>query len=220
MKTPVIRLSFPVPLLIALLCPLESICRAAADEAVAHADAPGAMVSSKPAVGGDYRISPRDLVQFQIFEEPDTLILQRVSASGEISVPMLGLVKVSDRTLREVEESAQKAYIERKFFVHPQVIVTVQAYAPRSISVLGQVNHPEQIMLPIEAGHIGIMQAITLAEGFTRLAKSDEVRVMRTVDGREEQHVVNIEGYLASKGAQADFQLRPDDIVFVPERVF
>ena len=170
--------------------------------------------------GADYRISPRDLVQFQVFEEPETLVLQRVTTSGEISIPMLGVIRVADRTLRDVEESTQKAFIDRGFYIHPQVIVTVQAYAPKSVSVLGQVNHPEQIALPIEAAHIGIMQAITLAEGFTRLAKSDEVRVMRTVAGREEQHVVNVDGYLASKGSEADFQLQPDDIVFVPERVF
>jgi polysaccharide export outer membrane protein len=170
--------------------------------------------------GADYRISPRDLVQFQVFEEPETLVLQRVTTSGEISIPMLGVIRVADRTLRDVEETTQKAYVDRGFYIHPQVIVTVQAYAPKSVSVLGQVNHPEQISLPIEAAHIGIMQAITLAEGFTRLAKADEVRVMRTVDGREEQHVVNVEGYLASKGTEADFQLQPDDIVFVPERVF
>ena len=170
--------------------------------------------------GADYRVSARDLVQFQVYEEPDTLVIQRVTTSGSISIPMLGLVKVADRTLLEIAESTEKAYTERGYFIHPQVLVTVQAYASRSVSVLGQVNHPEQIALPIEAAHIGIMQAITLAEGFTRLARSDQIRVMRTVGGREEQHVVNIDNYLASKGAEADFQLEPDDIVFVPERVF
>jgi polysaccharide export outer membrane protein len=171
-------------------------------------------------VGADYRLSPRDLVQFEIFEEPETLVIQRVSSSGAISIPMLGLIQVADKTLLEITESTQKAYVARGFYVHPQVLVTVQAYAPRSVSVLGQVNHPEQIALPIEASGIGIMQAITLAQGFTRLARADQVLVMRKVGGREEQHIVNIASYLASRGSEPEFQLRPDDIVFVPERVF
>jgi protein involved in polysaccharide export with SLBB domain len=184
------------------------------------ADIAAVSAIAMPDHGSDYRVSPRDLVQFQIFEEPETMVLQRVSTTGSISIPMLGAIAIAGRTLHEIEDSTEKAYVERHFYVHPQVIVTVQAYSARSVSVFGQVNHPEQIALPIEAAHIGIMQAITLAEGFTRIAKSDEVRVMRTVDGHEEQHVVNVEGYLADKGPKADFQLQPDDVVFVPERVF
>ena len=171
-------------------------------------------------VDADYRLSARDLVQFQIFEEPETLVVQRVTTSGAITIPMLGLIQVSDRTLLEIEQATQKEYVDKGYYVHPQVMMTVQAYAPKSISVMGQVNHPEQISLPIEAARIGIMQAITLAEGFTRLARSDQVLVIRTVDGREEQHTVNINSYLASKGSEAEYILRPDDIVFVPERVF
>jgi polysaccharide export outer membrane protein len=159
-------------------------------------------------------------VQFEIFEEPETLVVQRVTTSGAISIPMLGLIQVADRTLLEIEEDAQKAYVAKGYYVHPQVMLTVQVYAPKSVSVMGQVNHPEQIALPIEAARIGIMQAITLAEGFTRLARSDQVLVIRTVGGREEQHTVNIDSYLASKGQEAEFSLRPDDVVFVPERVF
>jgi polysaccharide export outer membrane protein len=147
-------------------------------------------------------------------------VVQRVSISGAITVPMLGLIQVAGQTLLEVQQAAEKAYIDKGYYVKPQVMVTVQAYAPRSVSVLGQVNHPEQIALPIEASRIGIMKAITLAEGFTRLAKSDQVLVIRTVDGHEEQHTVNINNYLASRGSQPEFVLRPDDIVFVPERVF
>ena len=203
------KLLLPVAALLGLMAATALRAAPAADSG-APSGGPGAV----------YRVSPRDLVQFQVYEEPDTLVIQRVSSTGSISIPMLGLVKVSDRTLLEIAESTQKAYTERGFFVHPQVLVTVQAYSSRSVSVLGQVNHPEQIALPIEAAHIGIMQAITLAEGFTRLARSDQIRVMRTVDGHEEQHVVNIDNYLASKGAEPDFQLQPDDIVFVPERVF
>jgi protein involved in polysaccharide export with SLBB domain len=64
------------------------------------------------------------------------------------------------------------------------------------------------------------MKAITLAEGFTRLARSDEVVVIRTVDDHEEQHTINISKFLTSGGSEPEFELRPDDIVFVPERVF
>jgi polysaccharide export outer membrane protein len=204
----------------ALLCAALPPASTAADDAtVASALSQAVQETARP-VGPDYRLSPRDLVQFEIFEEPETLVVQRVSTSGAIIVPMLGPIQVADRTLLEVEQTAEKAYVDKGYYVRPQVMLTVQAYAPRSVSVLGQVNHPEQIALPIEASQIGIMKAITLAEGFTRLARSDQVLVIRTVEDHQEQHTININKYLTSGGSEPEFELRPDDIVFVPERVF
>jgi protein involved in polysaccharide export with SLBB domain len=200
----------------AIICAPSLPRSSAADDAIGTPD----QSISNQQVDADYRLAARDLVQFQVFEEPETLVVQRVSISGAITVPMLGLIQVAGQTLLEVQQAAEKAYIDKGFYVKPQVMVTVQAYAPRSVSVLGQVNHPEQIALPIEASRIGIMKAITLAEGFTRLARSDQVLVIRTVAGHEEQHTVNINNYLASRGSEPEFVLRPDDVVFVPERVF
>jgi len=178
--------------------------------------------AARPALAtaaADYRLAPRDLVQFQIFEEPDLLTIQRVSASGEIAVPMLGTIRIGGATLREAEQMMNRQYVEKGYFVKPQVILSLQTYAPRSVSVLGQVNKPEQIEFPVERDTIGIVQAITLAGGFTRIAKTDGVRVIRTVNGKEEQYTVNVTGYLESKSAE-EFILLPDDVIYVPERVF
>ncbi|WP_414663035.1 polysaccharide biosynthesis/export family protein [Horticoccus sp. 23ND18S-11] len=169
---------------------------------------------------GDYRIAPRDQLQFQVFDEEASLLVQRVSSAGEISVPLLGAVKVAGLTLRESESLMEKRYREGGFYLKPQVILSFQAYAPRSISVLGQVNNPNQIDFAVERGTIGIVTAITRAGGFTRVARTDAVRVMRTVDGRETSFTINVASYLDDKTKDQEFRLLPDDIVFVPERVF
>lgn len=169
---------------------------------------------------GDYRIAPRDQLQFQVFEEEESVLLQRVSSAGEISVPLLGAVKVAGLSLRECEALIEKRYREGGYYVNPQVILSFQAYAPRSVSVLGQVNNPNQVDFPIERGGLGLMTAIARAGGFTRVARTDEVRVMRTVEGREVSYTVNVSSYLENKGKGQEFRLLPDDIVFVPERVF
>jgi len=167
----------------------------------------------------DYRLAPRDLVSFEIFEEADTSMLQRVSASGEVNVPMLGTVKIGGRTLREAEQQLALAYVAGGFFIRPQIILSVQAYAPRSVSIFGQVNKPEQIEFPVERDSLGIIQAITRAGGFTRLAKTDEIRVLRVTEGQEKQYTVNIAAYLDQKKG-VEFKLLPDDLVYVPERIF
>jgi polysaccharide export outer membrane protein len=177
---------------------------------------------AEPTLGevGDYRIAPRDNIQFQIFEETDSLLLQRVSSAGEISIPLIGSVKVIGLTLRQAEALIEKRYRDGGYFLKPQVILSFDSYAPRSVSVLGQVNNPNQIDFSIERGDIGILTAITRAGGFTRVAQTDAVKVMRTVAGKETSFTVNVSAYLNTKEADQQFKLMPDDIVFVPERVF
>jgi len=168
----------------------------------------------------DYRIAARDQLQFQIFEETDSVLVQRVSTAGEISVPLLGAIKVAGLTLRESERLMEKSYREGGYYLKPQIILSFQGYGPRSVSVLGQVNNPNQIDFAIERGAIGIVTAITRAGGFTRVARTDAVRVMRTINGRETSFTVNVASYLDDKSKEQEFRLMPDDIVFVPERVF
>ena len=181
-------------------------------------------VSAETAVGQatsfDYRIAPRDQLKFQITGETDEPLLQRVSSGGEISVPLLGAVKVVGLTLRETESLIEKRYCDGGYYLNPQVILSFDTYAPRTISVLGQVNNPVQVEFSIERDQMGIVAAITRAGGFTRVAQTDSVKVMRTVEGKETVFKVNVASYLNETAKEPEFRLLPDDVVFVPERVF
>lgn len=178
--------------------------------------------SAPPAVTNDYRIANHDLIQFQVYEEPDVAVIQRVSASGEIRLPLIGTVSLAGLTLREAESRLRERFIGGGFYVNPQIILSLQEYTERSVSVLGQVNKPDQVQLAPEAESIGLAQAITYAGGLTRLAKADAIQVVRTAtDGREKRFVVDLNAYLGHRnGAASQFELQPGDIVFVPERVF
>jgi protein involved in polysaccharide export with SLBB domain len=210
-------------------CPSARLLRAALGTCLAIlAAAPLAADDAVPKPGNadyrtgnaDYRIVPRDQVRFQVTGEPDDPLLQRVSSAGEISIPLLGAVKVAGRTLRAAENLMEKLYRDGGFYLNPQVILSFENYAPRNVSVLGQVNNPSSIDFSIEREQMGIVSAITRAGGFTRVARPDSVKVMRTVDGRETVITVNVSAYLNEASKGEEFKLMPDDVVFVPERVF
>jgi polysaccharide export outer membrane protein len=187
------------------------------------ADNPTDASSPPLATNADYRLSPRDLVQFQVYNQPDMTTAQRVTTNGELRFPLIGTVNVSGQTLRQAELLLEKQLKERGFFVNPQVILAVEQYAERYVSVLGQVNSPERIPMSVETKSLGILQAITQAGGFTRVSRTDEVQVLRiNSDGKEERITVNVDELLKSKsaGSRPEFQLTAGDVVFVPERVF
>jgi len=168
----------------------------------------------------DYRIVSRDELKFQVTGEAEDPLLQRVTSAGEVSIPLLGAVKVSGLTLREAESLVERRYLEGGYYIKPQVILSFNSYGPRSVSVLGQVNNPSSIDFPIEREQMGIVSAITKAGGFTRVARPDTVKVTRTVEGKETVFTVNVTAYLSDTSKEQEFRLLPDDIVFVPERVF
>lgn len=182
---------------------------------------PAAPATETPAVdASDYKIVSRDQIRFQVTGEADDPLVQRVTSAGEISVPLLGAVKVAGLSLRESETLLEKKYRELGFFLNPQVILSFESYAPRTVSVLGQVNNPTQVEFSIEREKMGIVTAVTRAGGFTRVAQTDSVKVMRTIDGKETVFNINVSAYLNEAAKAQEFKLMPDDVVFVPERVF
>jgi polysaccharide export outer membrane protein len=149
--------------------------------------------------------------------------VQRVTANGEIRLPLVGTVKVADMTLRDAERVLEGLYKGGGYFVSPQVILSIQQYDDRYVAVLGQVKEPARIPLDSETVTLGILHAVTQVGGFTRVAKTDAVQVLRLgPDGQDEKLIINTDTLL-QKGvtsATPEFQLQAGDIVFVPERTF
>ncbi len=175
-----------------------------------------------PAEKPDYRLAERDLIEVQVFNQPEMTVRQRVSASGELRLPLIGTVEVAGKTLRETELKLEDVYKSEGYFTDPQVILAVVEYGARFVSVLGEVENPVRIEFPPEETSISVIQAITEAGGFTRVARIDQVQVIRRSANREERIALDLERALSSRqpGAGANFQLQPGDVVFVPERVF
>lgn len=205
---------------------LTSLIALLALASVAHGENTSASSIPGPAsmiTDADYRLAPRDLVQFQVYNQPDMTTAQRVTANGDLRFPLVGTVNLAGKTLRQAETLLEKQFKDGGFFVNPQVILAVEQYGERYVSILGQVKNPERIAMAVETKSLGILQAVTQAGGFTRVSRTDQVQVLRiAADGREERIVVNVDELLKPRtaGSAPEFQLIAGDVVFVPERVF
>ncbi len=65
---------------------------------------------------------------------------------------------------------------------------------------------------------MSIIQAVTLAGGFDRMADQNSCSVTRVINGKEQRTQIAVKDI--GEGQVANFQLQPGDIVFVPERMF
>lgn len=167
-----------------------------------------------------YRLAPRDLIRVTVFGESDLNIERRIDGNGTVSIPLIGSVALQGLTVAGAEEKIRITFTEKEIFVRPQVAVSVVEYVAKEVSVIGQVKNPGKIPLPIEANSIEIVDVISKAGGFTRLGRSDSVRVTRKgLNGKEETFTVDVQRMFSGRGGAARFVVYPNDVVFVPERI-
>jgi hypothetical protein len=58
------------------------------------------------------------------------------------------------------------------------------------------------------------------AEGFTNVAKTDEVIIRRIVRGKEQKLEVNATELMKARSSASDYPLEPGDVVVIPTRFF
>ncbi len=165
----------------------------------------------------NYRLSPNDLIEMRVFQEPDLDSRVRIGGDGSVTLPLVGTVPLGGKTVNEASDFLRRKYGER-FLVNPQLTVTVMDYSKKRFTVLGQVQSPGSYSMPDNEG-VTLLQAIGMAGGYTRLADPANVTVKRIENGAESLMKLNAKR-MAGGGASAAFKIRPGDVISVPESMF
>ncbi len=179
----------------------------------------GAFALPTPAKGasGNYLIAANDLLEIEVFQEKDLSVKARVAKDGKINLPLIGLVGVGGISSKSAAERIKSLYADG-YLVSPQVSVRVSEFAKRRFTVLGQVKKPGSYAFP-DNESISLLQAIGMAEGFTRIANRKKVTIKRRVGGREV--IMRIDAKrLASEGSSRPVEILVGDVITVAESMF
>jgi polysaccharide export outer membrane protein len=90
----------------------------------------------------DLHIGIGDLLQVTMFGTQDFNADFRVSSSGDISLPPLGLVHVAGLSTSEAEKLIERQLVEGGFYREPRVSVFEKEYVTQGVSILGEVKNP------------------------------------------------------------------------------
>lgn len=167
---------------------------------------------------GNYLLNPSDLLRVEVFQEPDLIREVRVAQDGSIVLPLIGKIYVGGKSIFDAEGLITELY-NRDYLVNPQINVTITEYALRRVNVIGQVNKPGIVIFPPEEEMV-LLEAISLAGGFNRLADKGKVTLTRTLpNGKSETFLIDTRK-LISGDQSSTWNLQKDDVIFIPERVF
>lgn len=166
----------------------------------------------------DYLLQASDLLRVQVFQEDDLTREVRISQEYTITLPLIGTIDLRGRTLLEAQKMIRDLY-DRDYLVNPQLNIIVLEYAKRTVNVIGSVNTPGAVLFPQEEG-LMLLDAITLAGGFNRLADRSKVRLTRTDERGEAINVLINADEIIRGNAKETWPLQRGDVIFVPERLF
>lgn len=160
-------------------------------------------------------IGAGDKINIQVYNEKELSGIYQVSPEGYITFPFIGEIKVDGLNIftlaTKISSKLKEGYIKE-----PNVTVLVEEFVSKRIFVLGEVKKAGSF--PIRR-RMSVIEAISLAGGFTNLADLSNVVVTRKGrDGKEKRFVVDIKSIV--NGAKENFYLDAGDIVFVGERFF
>ncbi|MBI4792025.1 MAG: polysaccharide biosynthesis/export family protein [Deltaproteobacteria bacterium] len=168
--------------------------------------------AEQPAVAEtDYLIGVGDVLEVQVWQEPDLSRTVTVRLDGKISLPLAGDVQAAGITTSELDQFLEKKI--SSLVTEPAVSVILTENRSRRYFVVGQVGQPGEF--PIEFP-LTILQAIARSGGFQEWAKREEIKVVRRGDGKEELLSFDYDAFVKGKNLQQNILIMPGDTIIVP----
>jgi polysaccharide export outer membrane protein len=161
------------------------------------------VLSPAPIASAPWPLGPGDRLRIIVFEQNQLGGEFVVDQDGAVSLPLIGRVRVAGL----VTGQAEKLVADRLTgggLKTPKVNIDVLHYRP--VYVYGEVTRPGGYEF---AGNPTVVDAVTLAGGFTYRAQTDGLTIMRYGDPERRRWAVS-----------ETTPIGPGDTIFVPERWF
>ena len=164
-------------------------------------------------VTSDYIIGPEDVLDITVWRNADLSKQVAVRPDGKISLPLIGdVVAVGKSTSQLSEAIAGKL---KEFKENPQVSIIVKEVNSYAMYVLGEVAKPGKYPLKTKTT---LLQAITVASGFTGTAARNKIVVFRLGKEGEGQTKIkaSYDDIVLRDGSNQNIELKPGDLIVVP----
>jgi polysaccharide biosynthesis/export protein len=158
-----------------------------------------------------YVIGSQDVLDINVWKEPDMTRVVPVRPDGKISLPLINDVQAAGSTPQQLASTVTEKL--RKFLTEPQVTVIVTQINSQRVFVIGEVLRAGAF--PLVPGTT-VLQALANAGGFTTFANVKKIHVMRLVNGKPTELPFNYREVLKGDNPDQNIKLEPGDTVVVP----
>jgi polysaccharide biosynthesis/export protein len=159
----------------------------------------------------EYRIGAQDVVQIDVWKEPEITRTIPVRPDGKVSLPLLNDVQAAGLTAMQLAGVIREGLT--KYLTNPQVTVTVTMINSRRVFLTGEVSRTGALpLLP----NMTVLQALSSAGGFTPFARMKDIYILRIENGKQTKYPFHYKDVVKGKRPEENILLQPNDVIVVP----
>jgi len=170
-----------------------------------------------------YTLQAGDKLNIKIFPEDPYLKggEAQLSPDGNVTLPLMGKIPLAGKSVAEAQRLIQQI-LDRDYLVNPEVTIDVMETekAERSFVFLGQVKKPGTYQLPAGEAQFTLLEAISLAGGFSDIANIKKIKILRQQGSTNVKKVLHANADAIISGHDPDIEINEGDVISVSETLF
>ena len=170
-----------------------------------------------PAKDYSYIIGAGDVVSITVSRNPELSMSVPVRPDGKISTPLVDELVAQGKNSIELARDIEKAL--SKYVRDPVVTVIVTSFVgpySEQVRVVGQAAKPQALPFKDRMTLLDVMIAVG---GLTDFAAGNSATILRTAEGNK-QYSVRLKDLIKGGDITANVEMRPGDILIIPQSFF
>lgn len=166
----------------------------------------------------DYLIGPGDNVDIIVWRNPEVSMAVPVRPDGKITTPLVEDLAASGKTSTQLARDIEEAL--SKYIQQPVVTVVVTEFVgpyTEQIRVIGEATEPQALPYREE---MTLMDVLIAVGGMTDFAAGNRARIVRNVDGKQQQFSVRLDDLIRDGDVTANVPMKQGDVLVIPESYF
>jgi polysaccharide export outer membrane protein len=158
-----------------------------------------------------YTIGSGDVLRVDVYGRPEIGGRHVVGPDGKISVPLAGVLNLSEISREDAQEAIKKRL--NKFFTHPYVSVSIDEYTSNMVTVLGRVERAGAQKFSYAPTLVEVLASAGAMPILDKQATLTRAAIMR---GRNKMIWVDLKSLL-NGDVSYNMRMKKGDIVFIPD---
>jgi polysaccharide biosynthesis/export protein len=181
-------------------------------------DLPAAPARAPGAAPVEYLVGPGDTLNIVIWRNPEVSTTVPVRPDGKFSTPLVEDIQASGKTPTQLARDIEKALA--KYIQDPVATVIVTGFSgplSQQVRVVGQATRPQA--LPYR-DRMTLLDVMITVGGITDFAAGNKATLVRSSGGKIAQYSLRLEDLVRAGDITANVEMRPGDVLIIPESWF
>ena len=165
-----------------------------------------------------YKIAPGDTLEVFVWRNPEVSTSVTVRPDGLMTAPLLEEIPAAGKTPQELSRDVEKHL--STYLRDPLVTIIASGFQgtyKEKIRVVGEAAEPKSILY---RDSMTLLDLIIEVGGITEFAAGNNTVIVRTENGQQTEYRVRVDDLIRDGDISANVDMKPGDIVIIPEAWF